>query len=98
MKGRKKCLWFGYAKAMLRNYPDKLTEAERRAVEAAIESTKHMKNGKARMEIMDLVYFQRSHNLMGAAQKLGYGYDRAKQIHTQFLHEVGKNFRCEKLE
>jgi hypothetical protein len=63
-------------------------QREYEAVRRAVEYTKHFKNGEERMKIIDLMYWKNSHTLAGAGQKVGYGYDRARQIHQEFVVAV----------
>lgn len=60
-------------------------QREYEAVRRAIEHTKQLKNGEERIAIIDLMYWKNSHTLAGAGLKVGYGYDRAKQIHKEFV-------------
>lgn len=63
-------------------------QREYEAVRRAVEYTKHFKNGEERLKIIDLMYWKNSHTLAGAGQKVGYGYDRARQIHQEFVVSV----------
>lgn len=63
-------------------------QREYEAVRRAIEYTKHFRNGKERIEIINLMYWKNSHTLAGAGLKVGYGYDRARQIHQEFVVAV----------
>ena len=63
-------------------------QREYEAVRRAIEYTKHFKNGEERLKIIDLMYWKNSHTLAGAGQKVGYGYDRARQLHQEFVVAV----------
>lgn len=63
-------------------------QREYEAVRRAIEYTKHFRNGKERLEIINLMYWKNSHTLAGAGLQVGYGYDRAKQIHQEFVVAV----------
>ena len=94
---RAKRNWWGYAKSMVRRYPDNVNEDERKAVEAAIEKTKGLQNGEARLKVIDLMYFKATHQMEGAAQSVHYSYDRVKTWHSDFIWEVGKNFNCKGL-
>lgn len=96
--GKAKRQWWGYAKSMVARYPDKVNEDEKRAVEAALRATRELPNGETRVKIIELMYFKRTHQLAGAALQVHYSYDRAKQWHTDFIHLVGSNFRCEHLK
>lgn len=116
--------WWGYIKAVIRNYPALKKEHENlheqsvtprlsgmpgtgavsrgtediairelpftnqreyEAVKRAIQRTQQYKNGTERLIIIDLVYWKKSHTLEGAGYKVGYSYDRAKQIHKEFV-------------
>ena len=48
----------------------------------------HFRNGKERLEIINLMYWKNSHTLAGAGLQVGYGYDRARQIHQEFVVAV----------
>lgn len=63
-------------------------QREYEAVRRAVECTKHFRNGKERLEIINLMYWKNSHTLAGAGLQVGYGYDRARQIHQEFVVAV----------
>lgn len=63
-------------------------QREYEAVRRAVEYTKHFRNGDKRLKIIELVYWKNSHTLAGAALQVGYSYDRAKQIHKDFIVAV----------
>lgn len=65
-------------------------QREYESVRQAIECTKAMKNGKLRIRIVDMVYWKKSHNVAGAAMRVGYSVDRGKQIHGDFVRLVAK--------
>lgn len=67
-------------------------QKEYEAVRQAIQATKHLSNGNERLRIMDMVYWKQSHSLSGAAQVVGYSYDRAKQLHREFVRLVAKYY------
>lgn len=77
----------GTENVVLRQLP-KTKQREYEAVKRAIESTSQMSNGKDRIRIIDLLYWKHSHTLGGAALAVGYGYDRARQIHGEFVRMV----------
>ena len=116
--------WWGYIKAVIRNYPALKKEHENlheqsvtakfsgmpgngsvsrgtediairelpftnqreyEAVKRAIQRTQQYKNGTERLTIIDLVYWKKCHTIDGAAYRVGYSYDRAKQIHKEFV-------------
>lgn len=63
-------------------------QREYEAVRRAVEYTKHFRNGKERLKIINLMYWENSHTLAGAGLQVGYGYDRARQIHQEFVVAV----------
>ena len=63
-------------------------QREYEAVRCAVEYTRNFKNGELRLKIIDLMYWKNSHTLAGAGQKVGYSYDRARQIHQEFIVAV----------
>lgn len=65
--------------------------AEFEAVDAAIRETSKLENGEARLAIIDLVYWKRSHTLAGAGMQIGYSYRRTKDLHQQFVCAVAEN-------
>lgn len=69
--------------------------AEFEAVEAAIRETAKMENGEARLEIIDLVYWKRSHTLAGAGMQVGYSYEWAKRAQRRFALSVAENLGLE---
>lgn len=79
---------------MIRRYPDKVNEDERKAVEDAIEKTKAMKTGECRFQVVELVLMKRTHTIAGAASKIHCSESTAKMYHTEFIRDVGKFFRC----
>lgn len=67
--------------------------AEFEAVDAAIRETAKLENGEARLAIIDLVYWKRSHTLAGAGMRVGYSYSRTKDFHQQFFMLVAKKLK-----
>jgi hypothetical protein len=67
-------------------------QREYEAVRRAIDATKRIEGGDRRVMIIDLVYWKNSHTLAGAAMKAGYSYDRAKQMHRDFIVTVAKYY------
>lgn len=84
---------------MIRNYPavqDKYCQGntlkERQAVQKAIEQTEKMTNGAERMQVVDMVFFSRSHTLAGAALMVPCSYATAKRWIQRFIELVAKNY------
>ena len=73
---------------------DRLTDKEQRrydAVRAAISETERMKHGRQRMELIDRVYWKRSHTLYGAAMCVGVSDRTGQRWNAEFIRRVGKN-------
>ena len=72
---------------------DRLTDKEQRrydAVRAAISETERMKHGHQRMELIDRVYWKRSHTLYGAAMCALVSERTAKRWSAEFVRTVEK--------
>lgn len=95
---RPRYTWWGYAKSMVRRYPDRVNGDERRAVEAAIAETERMRSGQDRLKVVGLVLMEGRYNLAGAALQVPCSERTAQRYHGDFLRAVGKNFRCEGLD
>lgn len=82
---------------MIRRYPDRDNEDERRAVRLALEQTERMSNGSDRLKIARMVLLDGSHTLAGAALQIPCSERTAQRYHADFIRTVGRNFRCEGL-
>ena len=72
---------------------DRLTDKEQRrydAVRAAISETERMKHGHQRMELIDRVYWKRSHTLYGAAMCAPVSEATAKRWNGTFVRLVAE--------
>ena len=72
---------------------DRLTDKEQRrydAVQAAISETERMKHGHQRMELIDRVYWKRSHTLYGAAMCVPVSERTAHTWNAEFIRLVEK--------
>ena len=72
---------------------DRLTDKEQRrydAVRAAISETEVMKHGRQRMELIDRVYWKRSHTLYGAAMCVPVSERTAHTWNAEFIRLVEK--------
>lgn len=77
--------WWGYVREILRRYPNRTTAAETAAVEYAITQTEHMVDGQSRLSVIQMVFFQKTHTLQGAALEVPCGYETAKRWQQSFL-------------
>lgn len=94
-----------YIKSMVRDYPkyqqggvrNHVQQAEKDAVEAAVQETLAMPDGENRIRMIDYVYWRRTHTIAGAASVIHYSERTAVQWHGEFLRLVGKHFKCDGL-
>lgn len=89
--------WWGYAKSMVRRYPDRVTPDEYAAVEAAIKETQMLSSGDVRMDVVRMVLMEGTHSIQGAALKTYCSEKTAKVYHGDFIRSVGKHFSCRSL-
>lgn len=62
------------------------------AVQAAIRTTLRLPRGEQRIQLIRMIYWDRSHTLAGAALCLEIAEVTAKRWHGEFLREVGRQF------
>lgn len=87
--------WWTYAKSMIQRYKSgNVSDAEKNAVEAAIDVTKELMGGEDRLKIIELVFWERTHTLDGAAMQIPCGWRTAQRWQADFIMEVAKNFCC----
>ena len=63
------------------------------AVRMAIQTTKRYRNSKQRLQVVEMVYWQKSHTLEGAAQLCHYSYAAVKEWNAEFIGLVDSNIR-----
>lgn len=83
----------GMGKPVEKAVIDRLTDKEQRrydAICAAIEETRRMKHGRHRLELIDRVYWKRSHTLYGAALCVPVSERTAKTWNAEFVRLVEK--------
>lgn len=94
-------IWWSYAKAMIMAYPGRLqsdgphkatTEREIAAVRQAIEETRKSHNGDVKMQVIDLLFWQKAVTLDGASEICYISPATAARYHRDFIRLVGKNF------
>lgn len=81
----------GYVKAKdaLRNYPDQSRDSpEALAVKGALEKQREYYNGDARIRMVELVYFKKTHTLVGASVDTGYSIETIKKWNIEILAAV----------
>lgn len=66
-------------------------QRELEAVQEALFETAALPDGGARVKLIQMVFWRRSHTLEGAAQALHWSYGHAKRIQERFICQVAKN-------
>lgn len=67
-------------------------QREYEAVRRAVEATKHLRNGRERLLVIDAVFWTRRHTLEGAALLVPCHYKTAQEWHNAFIRTVARNF------
>ena len=86
--------WWGYAKHMIRRWPDRVNENEYAAIAAAIAETERMRTGADRLRVVGMVLMDGSHTLAGAALQIPVSERTAQRYHADFIRAVGRHFSC----
>lgn len=71
--------------------PDKQRKLD--AVRRAISTTGRYRNAKDRLKVIDLVYWQQTHTLQGAAQLCHYSWETAQEWNAAFIELVDAYMR-----
>lgn len=88
--------WYPIAQKMIKRYPvldrdeSKMAAVFKTAIENALDRTGKMENGRLRVEVIDLVYFKKTHTLCGAAMMVNVSTRTAQRWTTAFVNEVGR--------
>lgn len=75
----------------LRELPE-INRRELEAVRKVIEETRALPNGKERLEMVRLVFWDKTHTLEGAAMKLHWSARKLVEWHGEFIRYVAKKF------
>ncbi len=67
-------------------------QREYEAVRGAVAHTRMMPSGKDRLKIIELVFWQRSHTLEGAAASVPVSYRQAQRYHAEFILLVAQKY------
>lgn len=92
-------IWWGYVKNMIRRYPARKDRPcagndlrEREAVERAVRQTMRLDNGQDRLRVVELVFWQQTHTLEGAAMMVPCSERTARRWHTEFIRLVAREY------
>ncbi len=69
-----------------------VNQIEYSAVHNAIETTKTYRDGEARIKVIKLVYWDRTHRLVGAAMEVHSSEPTVIRWHGEFIRLVAQNF------
>ncbi len=90
--------WWPYIRGVIRKYPARcgmelhgLPQREQEAVQAAIDATERMVNGKARLKVIQLVHWNRAYTLEGAALSIPCSKATANRWQRAFFEMVARN-------
>lgn len=90
--------WWNYIKSIIRAYPNRkgtelsgVAKRECEAVQAAIGATERMESAAVRLKIIQLVHFERTHTLEGAAMMVPCSRSWAAKLQRDFFEEVARN-------
>lgn len=93
--------WWPYVRYLVRQYPTwnnmlrtEMTGSDLRgwnSVMKAIDSTKRMENGLARLNVIRMVYWDGTHTLNGAALEIPCDRSTAARWQRKFFEDVARN-------
>lgn len=90
--------WWAYIKSIVREYPARqganlhgVALREYEAVQDAVDATERMTDAVARMSVIRLVHFERTHTIAGAALTIPCGERTAMRWQRRFFEEVARN-------
>lgn len=90
--------WWGCIRHIVRAYPGRrgmelsgTALADQKAVQAAIEAMERTSNGAARLNVIRMVHWDRTHTLEGAALAIPCGPATAARWQRKFFEEVARN-------
>lgn len=101
-KAKRHYPWWGYVRYMVRRYPalDKTLPGQEvsrtdskdwSAVKSAIDYTEREENGLARLKVVRMVHWDRTHTLEGAATEIPCDRATAARWQRRFFEEVARN-------
>lgn len=79
------------ANAALKEMPP-VQQREFEAVREAVKTTLKQRNGAERIKVIRLVFWEKTHQLVGAAQAVHFSESVIKDWHGEFIRLVAKNF------
>lgn len=90
--------WWGYIKAIIQEYPHSRPDGlsgvglrEYEAVKRAVDDTMVMEGGANRLKVINMVHWERTRTLEGAALETPCGPATAARWQRKFFEEVARN-------
>lgn len=90
--------WWGYVKSLVRKYPGNRSSElsgvalrNHEAVKKAVDDTMKMDGGVNRLKVINMVHWERTRTLEGAALAVPCGYATAARWQRRFFEEVARN-------
>lgn len=97
-KSKQHYSWWGYIKEIIREYPEAfalpasgVAAREVDAVSNAVYATERMDCGEARLKVIRMVHWDRTHTLAGAALEIPCSERTAARWQRNFFEEVARN-------
>ena len=91
--------WWGYVKAIIRRYEPTCHKElhgvalrESCAVSAAVCETGELLDGGDRLKLVQLIFWDKTHTLEGAALAVNCSERTARRWHTEFIRCVAKHY------
>lgn len=94
--GRYKNPWYGFVLQVVKRYPGIKSEETIQAqifihaIEKALREQKELKHGEERLKAFKMIYFDKSHNIDGAAQRLYFSRKTVENWCRSFIKMVMK--------
>lgn len=82
--------WWGYARAMIRAYPEHCNDNEREAVSRSLQELEHYPTAEARRSLITRYFFDRQ--TIRTAVALNIPPPVAEKWISDFIHSVWRNF------
>lgn len=95
-KNRYRYFWYGMVLTMIKRYPwiktgtSEKTKGMVRSIEKAIEDTKVLPDGELRIRAIQMIYFDGTHTIDGAAMEIGACRRTIQKWCSEFVVLVGK--------
>ena len=97
-KSKQHYSWWSYIKEIVRDYPEAfalptsgVAAREVDAVSDAVYATERMDGGEARLKMIRMVHWDRTHTLAGAALEIPCDRATAARWQRKFFEEVARN-------